>query len=197
MCVAILKPKGVAISEEVLKNCWDNNPDGAGFAYVKRRKVVTLKGFMSFEKFIEEYRKAEPSNRDSSPFVIHFRIATAGRVCPENTHPFPVEGGVLVHNGHMFYTDRTGEKSDTRLFCEDTMDYLKGKREWVANKKAIEDAIGYNKLALLFNDGDYLIINENSGMWKDGVWYSNRHSHTPAGRGGWGKYWGGAGINDY
>ena len=33
MCIAIVKPAGTVISEDVLKQCFENNPDGAGFAY--------------------------------------------------------------------------------------------------------------------------------------------------------------------
>jgi hypothetical protein len=32
MCIAIVKPRGVSLAEDRLRVCFENNPDGAGFA---------------------------------------------------------------------------------------------------------------------------------------------------------------------
>ena len=37
----------------------------------------------------------------------------------------------------------------------------------------VEKAIGYNKIALLRSDGAMTILNEKSGDWVDGLWFSN------------------------
>ena len=50
MCIAIVKPRGVSLAEDRLRLCFENNPDGAGFAiatdeldvglYLKRIRVL-------------------------------------------------------------------------------------------------------------------------------------------------------------
>ncbi len=37
----------------------------------------------------------------------------------------------------------------------------------------VDNAVGYNKLAFLYDDGKYAIIGEGKGEWVKGVWYSN------------------------
>jgi len=60
------------------------------------------KGFMSFEAL---WNEVEPYTREGSILVVHFRIVSRGRVCPEQTHPFEiaVEEGTayLFHNGTL------------------------------------------------------------------------------------------------
>ena len=49
MCIICCKPMGKDMpTEEIMKNMWVNNPDGAGFMYVKNHKLVIEKGFMEF-----------------------------------------------------------------------------------------------------------------------------------------------------
>ena len=44
MCIIIEKPKYAKTpSRKVLKNCWDNNPDGAGYMYNAGGKVYIYK----------------------------------------------------------------------------------------------------------------------------------------------------------
>ena len=44
MCIAILSEHGVEIpTEEVLKRCWNKNPDGAGYAYLNKDNEWTVK----------------------------------------------------------------------------------------------------------------------------------------------------------
>jgi len=97
MCIIAIKPKKVKISNINLKNCWDNNPDGAGFMYSENNELIIEKGLMTFEDFSESYNKINPENKD---VVIHFRYGTHGKVCKELTHPFSINSNLaLVHNG--------------------------------------------------------------------------------------------------
>ena len=44
MCIAIGKPIGVDVpNDEILTNCFNNNPDGAGFAFNYNNEVVIKK----------------------------------------------------------------------------------------------------------------------------------------------------------
>lgn len=181
MCIAIVKPLGVDIPEINLRNSWIANPDGAGFCYVHKGKVRIEKGFTTLAEFLVAYKKAAEKYKRSN-FLIHFRIKTHGDKSPENTHPFAIKGGALIHNGTITGTGASwnGGKSDTCLFAERisgkvTKDTIK------ANIKDWDSAMDYNKLAFLFDDGDYAIINEAIGQWHEGVWYSTgayKQSHN-------------------
>ena len=53
MCVIAYVSKSTELSEKELRNCFVNNPDGAGFMIYddKKKKVHIRKGFMNFDDF--------------------------------------------------------------------------------------------------------------------------------------------------
>lgn len=175
MCIAIFKPKDKIISEEILKTCSENNPDGMGFAYIDN-DTLYIKKYMKFNDFIKDYKEVETK----SNMLIHFRIATHGTVELDNCHPFFLNHRMaLIHNGIISGYGDKKEKSDTRDF----IDRVIGNISWKLMKnpsyrELISKAIGYSKLAILDITGDYWIINEDNGYWTDGVWYSNK-SYEP------------------
>lgn len=175
MCIAIVSKPGIIIPENKLHNCWVTNPEGGGYAFVSDNSIKIRKGFMKWKLFYKSY-KQDAQAAKTSPFLIHFRIRTHGSKDENNTHPFQIENGALIHNGciHGTGANNVDGKSDTCLFAEK----FSSKLEYNVIKnhvKEIEDALGtYNKIGLLYNDGNYLILNESSGMWDEEVWYSNR-----------------------
>lgn len=177
MCVAILAKPGKQVPRLNLFAGWGINSDGGGFAFVRGGKVQIERGFMKYNAFQAALEEAQAKNPDS-PFLIHMRIRSAGSLNENNTHPFPIEGGALIHNGTLFQP--TGNdigtaddrKSDTRVFAERLFNILKY-QDVVDAKDDIERAIRYNKIALLYDDAKYLILNEAEGEWIDDIWYSN------------------------
>jgi len=113
MCLAILVPIGSKLPERKhLSNGWTNNPNGAGIAWwaAGEKQVHIIKGMMTKKDFFQEL--ARLGNCKDKLMLIHFRQATAGRICPENCHPFPVSADpkylqatrvaapiAVVHNG--------------------------------------------------------------------------------------------------
>lgn len=184
MCIAILTKPGAVISDANLRQAHSSNRDGGGMAFIRDDKVVIEKGFMAVEDFISRYHQViEEGLHKDNPMLVHFRIATTGEVGPANCHPFPIGenkgDGALIHNG-SFYGGRTNaEKSDTRVLAERLTSKFLYEPTLFAKQK-IEEKIGsYNKVVLLYNTGDYIILNEHQGGWKDDIWYSN---HWFAGR---------------
>lgn len=170
MCIAIMKPKDKVLSKEILETCCKANPDGMGFAYIDG-DTMYIKKYMKFEDFYKDYKEVE----NKSNMLIHFRIATHGKVEIDNCHPFWLNHRMaLVHNGVISgYGDRD-TKSDTRDF----IDKVIGNISWKLMKnpsyrELIGKCIGYSKFAILDISCDYWIINEDKGVWDDGVWYSN------------------------
>ena len=170
MCIAILKPKDKILSKELLKTCSDNNKDGCGFAYCNKGTVFINK-YMDFEDFYKDYKKVE----NKSNMLIHFRIATHGKVEVDNCHPFKLNNRMaLIHNGVISGYGVKESKPDTVDFIEKVIGNISYKM-WnnPSFRTLVGDAIGYSKLAILDKSGKYFIINEDKGEWVDGVWFSN------------------------
>lgn len=179
MCIAIFKPEGKILSNETLLQCWDSNPDGAGFMYADGGEVKIKKGYMDFDSFIAAY---EQHKQDK--MVIHFRIKTHGLVNEENTHPFRVNKKMgFVHNGTISGV-HTKDKaySDTWHFNEQIIKPIVKKAPWMMDTAAIQtlitDFIGYSKLIFMDGRGDVTIYNESKGYWDDECWFSNK-SYEP------------------
>jgi hypothetical protein len=115
MCVIAYKPQGVVLTQEDARLMWEANSHGAGFCVwdEKSRTWKMKKGFMTFEAL---WNEVEPFTREGSILVVHFRIVSRGRVCPEQTHPFEIaleEGtAYLFHNGTLSIHTTQGS-SDT------------------------------------------------------------------------------------
>lgn len=137
MCIIVAKEKNSKLpSIETLRNCFTNNPDGAGFMYVKDNGVIIDKGYMTWKDFEKRYNKLcrRYNNFKNKALVMHFRIGTSGGNIPQNTHPYPIyedtnSGDVhktyaraklgMVHNGVISsYTpkDKTSKHNDTQEF---------------------------------------------------------------------------------
>lgn len=130
MCIIIAKPAGVELPpEQHFENAFKNNPDGAGIAYNDGTRTYIRKGFMEFSQF-QDALKLIPNPREKD-MVFHFRIATHGKVCPENCHPFPLtsslpqlqkteldyNGWVVCHNGII---PRAASKGENGFFWNKT-----------------------------------------------------------------------------
>lgn len=176
MCIAILKTKDGIITDDILRNCFKNNPNGSGVAYVHNNQLYVVKGIFNVDEFIDTVHKAE-SLSDNGNILIHCRISTSGLIDVDNSHPHVVnDSTVMIHNGILdIDVPKNSKKSDTVLFIER---YLKDLPiDFIYNKailKLIEDKIGAsNKFIFLNTNGDYAIVNESAGHWISGVWYSN------------------------
>lgn len=189
MCILIVKKSGAAISDGALRNSYDNNPDGCGFAYVNsengENKLIIEKGLFPFTLFLSKFREAEQRAPESN-FIIHFRISTSGGVITENCHPFYLNDNVAyAHNGILTTIPRTdfiGSENDTRafgrlvlskLFEQDPNFHSSGAVRFI-----LQEYLGRNKIALLNSDNEFTIFGESMGEWVDNVWYSNASYKT-------------------
>ena len=178
MCIAIYKPAGKVLSQETLKECYDNNPDGAGFMYAEDKKLHIEKGFFSLQSFYEAYVKHQDKKA-----VLHFRIKTHGKIDTTNCHPFAVNSSLaFVHNG-IISGFGDSDHSDTIGFNHGVLQPLVNKWGNLAlfqdpMKDLIESRIGYSKLIFLDRHGNHNILNESKGEWDNGIWYSN-NSYKP------------------
>ena len=174
MCIIISSEAGKIVPKENLVQSFKSNDDGAGFMYAENDELFIEKGFMDFESFWEAYK---PHQEKAT--VLHFRITTHGDSDEENTHPFRVGKGLaFAHNGVIHAVDRPDKtKSDTFWFNQKILVpiYKRDSRFIFKDhfKELIKEYIGFSKLVFLNNKGHSTIINEEKGVWEDGIWYSN------------------------
>ena len=173
MCIAIYKPADKNISKRILGRCWNNNNDGAGFMYAKDDRLYVDKGYFEFKKFWKAIRPHILD--DPKALVIHFRIATSGKVDAENCHPFLINDGLgLVHNGIISDLNDGIDRCDT-LRMAMILKHLP--EDFIHNDsimKLVELAVGNsNKFVFMNSKGEVKFINESTGIVVDGVWYSN------------------------
>lgn len=187
MCVALVKNKDIDLpSKDVLKVCFKNNPDGAGFAYCRDGNIVINKGFFTFEGFYKALESANIKKHESA--LIHFRVATHGKINIENCHPFPIvdkfvkmtnpiiksNDSVMVHNGKLTIPITSSIYSDSMHFAKtlfgfdrknnkDFIDYIIRPTE--KNKRG-------NRIGILNTDGSTEIYGVG-WIEEDGIMYSN------------------------
>ena len=176
MCLLVLQNKNATIDESSLKNAYNSNEDGVGYSFVNDGKITTKK-FRSYSKFLKQWLVDNEQFGSSSPFLLHFRLATHGvEQGTFNVHPFKVrEGMVFAHNGIINEVDKDLKLSDTQVFNRDVLQGLK--KTFLEDKHIvtlISGFIGSSKLVFLNKDKSFKIVNEGLGHWKDDVWYSNK-----------------------
>lgn len=129
MCIILSCDPGYRPSLDMVRTCFDNNPDGAGYMYATRGEVVGRKGYTDPDMLLDQaIRDAPPS----SPLVFHFRIGTSGGYGLDVTHPYPVTRDLhklhalkwtapygIAHNGVLPYG------SDDKRHISDTIAFVK------------------------------------------------------------------------
>ena len=195
MCIAIVCKKGVAIpSEAILRNCFENNPNGAGFAFNLNGRVIIKKGFMKENDFIEAIKEHDQKyNLKARGVLIHTRITTQGGTNQAMTHPFPIvadEGALkkieyisdyaVIHNGIIsmcsgFSYKKEETMSDTALFIRDYLSKIASNDNWFENQENVDliEKLIDSKMAILRADGEIIMTGGFHANEKDGNYYSN------------------------
>jgi glutamine amidotransferase len=181
MCLLTFLPPGVRPDTGALANGAGCNPDGHGYAIVADGELLIARGLDPDEMIAEFERRRR--RRPDGPALFHSRFATHGRVTVENCHPFPLghdRRTVLAHNGVLppaVQPGRGDPRSDTRIAAEDYLPRFGPLSSRRARLRLERWMTPDNKIVILtvdrrFRDRAY-ILNEASGLWHDGAWYSN------------------------
>ena len=194
MCIIIAKNADIPMpSTKILRNCFENNPDGAGFMLAAKNSVYGFKGMMTFEEFTDELARAEKrfGKLNKLAVVLHFRIATHGSSVASNTHPFPLKNGYremrktqwcadqgFAHNGIILQTSNDPDikkykVSDTMVFAKKYAAPI-AKYASIASDPALLDIlyeIADSKLCFLDKKGK--IATRGNFIEQDGILYSN------------------------
>lgn len=190
MCIIIVKPAGIALPDSAtLENCWEGNPDGAGFMYPYHGRVRIEKGFMSLKSFNKRLKKLRHEiDTHATPMVLHFRIGTHGENSPACTHPFPIVDSVtelqkirtncfigVAHNGIIPIKPSRADISDTMEYILVQLALIREiDKRFYRNPAAIKliTEQTQSKLAFLTPDGEFYTIGDF--VERDGLLYSNR-----------------------
>lgn len=193
MCIIIVKGSGAELKEEWLKNSFDKNDNGAGFALRREGKsgdIILRKGFMEYKKFLKEYIQFVKKEDEA---IIHFRIRTSGLTDAENTHPYIISNEydvlrttssdvvktVMAHNGMLSNVVAKGDLSDTQEFIKLIISdkyILRGLYKSDAIISLIKEFVGYSKLAFL--DSKHGIRMVGSFSESNGCFFSNETYKT-------------------
>jgi len=177
MCVICFKNLGAELSREDASLMWEANDHGAGYALWDETSQDWLvkKGFMSFEGL---WKEIEPYCGRDHILVVHFRIASRGKVVPDLTHPFPIEmeGGKtawLFHNGTLSIVPEGG-LSDTAQFAKELSQLRLNKEQLktLLSGKLGDELRGHSRFAVVFpGEREPLLL----GSWEeaDGLKVSN------------------------
>lgn len=174
MCIIAIQPIGTKIKENILRNCWESNNDGAGIMYVENGKIIVQRELHNFNEFMRIKRNAD---RIGGNIVIHFRIATSGGINEKNLHPFKINESIyFCHNGILdIDVPINSPINDTQIFNNY---FMKGLPVDFVNNNAIMQLLEYsigdrNKFVFLDSSGQFHVLNERAGKWDNGIWYSN------------------------
>lgn len=192
MCIIVSKEKGYNLpKKEILKNCFENNPDGAGFMYVNNNKVHIEKGFMDFENLYNRLLQLDKIlDLKNKNLVLHFRIGTSGKNDGATCHPYPIcEQSkylkaqkvacniAMVHNGIISnYAYKNGDVlNDTQNFIKDFVSILYSLNANFLKFDKIKDLL-YNecqktKLCFLDKNDNLTYIGDFEEV--EGIKYSN------------------------
>lgn len=160
------------------------NPDGFGITTF-HKKFITKRGF-GLDEFLKALEEIE--NIEGIHYFIHFRKATVGKICLDNTHPFDILGNdtlYLMHNGtlpdyenEMNSLDK--DESDTKVLTKELKKILKAQKDMVKYinqekfKSFMNKKLGTGR-AVLISQEQAIMFNENLWFKMDnGLTYSKR-----------------------
>lgn len=200
MCIIVSKEKGLNMpSENILKNCFDRNKDGAGYMIARNGFVEIKKGFMTFNDFMKSLN-SEGDLTDYS-VVLHFRITTQGGVKKHLCHPYPLKHNLaelkqlnckceigVAHNGIIDLTSeysgygvkkKEPDYNDTMKFITDYLSLIIKDKNFYLDGDTLEliERLCGSKLAILDNQGHITYIGQF--IRADGIMYSNSTYETP------------------
>lgn len=131
MCIMFVKECDKDFpSHETMKVCWDDNRDGAGYAWYNEESEAwkVVKGLMSWNEFLQRFEEDRKTYElDDKLVCVHFRVGTTGPNTGGATHPFPFidvtpenihkteyeTKGIMFHNGTL--SNGTVSMSDTAM----------------------------------------------------------------------------------
>jgi len=184
MCIIVYNRDGKALDKKAMQVAFENNPHGYGIMWYDEGRVKTLRRHgNTFEQLWKTLEKFEGVS-----YALHLRWRTRGADGLQQCHPHRVtnkekgdaEDIFLMHNGTLGQFVSHASLSDTKMFAR-KMRLLMASGEKGFNRALAEmnrhiEASFVNRLLFMDSTGEVTFVNEDAGVWEDGVWYSNTYS---------------------
>lgn len=193
MCMLTYFPPNKQPDRDALLNGTETNQDGHGYAIVVPgiRPRLIVRHSLNADELIDQFMR-DREKHSHGPALFHSRFGTSGSGGKFNCHPFYLaqdKHTVVAHNGVLpafMQPEKDDLRCDTHMAAHDIFPAWFGHLSQKESREDLATAIGaYNKLVILTVDPVYdssaYIINETSGNWVDGIWYSN-HDYLPMSR---------------
>lgn len=173
-------------TQGLLKDIFESNSDGVGAMYVTSRKQLkTPKVIPNTLAECQAFIANLP--QDDRNLALHFRMKTHGNIDLTNCHPYSVIDGqiALMHNGILSQGNKADPtKSDTWHYIRNVVRPILTEAPKLFMNSAwlslIEDDITRNnRFAIMDSDGDLVILNKDTGIEHDGMWFSNTYAWSP------------------
>lgn len=172
MCVILhkLKEQKPFTLEEII-NASEYNNDGFSITRIynngyKLEKTLDIKEFQSnYEKMLLD------GDLDDIEYIIHCRIATNGKVCKNNCHPFENDNYIIWHNGIIEEFSKDKDKVDTVQFLNKYFQDKNMKTETIQRRF---DKTSSSRFIIMRKDTGEIIQSKNF-LEHNGNYISNDH----------------------
>lgn len=169
----VLNTKGL------LASVVDSNPDGVGIMFTGDDGALTVQKLLSDKEDTVGAWLESALPDDSRPVALHARFTTHGDNSEDNTHPYDVDGGYLMHNGVLrIGNDLDKQRSDTWHYCRMFLDgALHGIVAAPQGLQLLGDHIGQsNRFVILDKMGRMHIVNKHTGVEYENLWFANTYA---------------------
>lgn len=184
MCMITFVPGGSPLPIQGITNGSIINDDGHGWVVAKGAEMLVGKS-MDFDQSLEGMIEARDRLGIEAVAMFHSRFGTHGVEGIFNVHPFytnDAEDGVMAHNGilpNKYHPMLNDPRSDTRIFVDRYKQFTDNPNGVPSRRggKILSNWIGTgNKLVYISTRSGQpkvRIVNANSGIQVEGIWYSN------------------------
>jgi hypothetical protein len=184
MCLIVVKPAGQDIPDHVIESARDFNSDGFGIMHNGTSKRWKHRTAAQIKELLDPMTDIN--------CAVHFRMATDGKVCVANSHPFKLRNqAYLMHNGILtkYRTTSKANKSDTREFIDKFCNPMIRQHGSIPRGKLESEIVG-NAIAIMQRDGT---INTYGDSWLEryGCQFSNTYAWDS---GSWSGFYSSSGL---
>lgn len=178
--------RGSNIPESVIETALKRHPDGFGVSWREGGKLLHAKYAPAHAQDFRTHLRTLDKHAGIE-YVAHFRFATHGPKDAEHAHPYiytdPEEGEVLVFHNGTIDIRTTPQESDTEVFVRDVLAHLRsGWWRDPALRYLVSASVGWSRLVVM-TATETVNLQESSGEWDGGIWYSSNHRPTVAWQG--------------
>lgn len=163
----------------LIESVYDYNSDGLGIMFPSNDGApVALKTLPTTAEDARVWLSTHLPD-DNRSIALHARFTTHGKTDMDNCHPYDLDGGYMMHNGVLATGNKADpSKSDTWHYCRQ---FLDGQADAVfaseTGRALLGDHIGdNNRFVFLGKDGQIYIVNRDTGVEYEGLWFSNTYA---------------------